>query len=592
MILLAFSLVGMTFVWSLETTYGTPYLLQLGLSKSKTSFVWLAGPASGMIMQPIIGAITDRSTNRFGRRRPAMLMSAVATGAAVIMLGWTSEFVGLFVDSGTTKHQNSTIVVAVLSIYALDFAINVVQACGRSLIVDVLPIPKQQLGTAWAARMGATGHILAYMIGQLDLVSFTPSWLGGDSQFKKMTVLSTTFLLAAVSITSYAVTERVLVRPGGDANASVVGVFFDLWYQTFHLPRRISQICWVQFWSWIGWFPVLFYGSTWVGETYFRYDDPAAAEGDPQEVLGRIGRLGSTAFVIFSVVNLASAYFIPLFVEPPDRRSQEARLSNKTPSSTFSRFKATLLPLLAPYQPGLITTWMLSNTFFAIICFISPFVRSLAGATTIIALAGIPWAVTVWAPFAEMGVEINRLDPAGTIGSSNAFHQATGASATASRAGGYAAVRTHLDDHDETEDNAIEMEEAREQYDQSRPQSTRTISESHTPSQSNRHTRSLSAGKRRTSNSSQDDQDDTTGELAGIYLGVLNIYSTLPQFIGSAINWIVFLLFEPKRSAVDTEGPDIGLQKDGPNAIAICLFIGALCSCVAAEAGRRLKRIP
>lgn len=38
---------------------------------------------------------------------------------------------------------------AVLSIYALDFAINAVQASCRSLIVDTLPIPKQQLGSAW-----------------------------------------------------------------------------------------------------------------------------------------------------------------------------------------------------------------------------------------------------------------------------------------------------------------------------------------------------------------------------------------------------------------------------------------------------------
>ena len=42
-----------------------------------------------------------------------------------------------------------TIIVAVIAIYATDFAINVVQSTSRSLIVDTLPISQQQLGSAW-----------------------------------------------------------------------------------------------------------------------------------------------------------------------------------------------------------------------------------------------------------------------------------------------------------------------------------------------------------------------------------------------------------------------------------------------------------
>lgn len=48
-----------------------------------------------------------------------------------------------------SQRREATIFLAVLSIYALDFAINAVQSSCRSLIVDTLPIPKQQLGSAW-----------------------------------------------------------------------------------------------------------------------------------------------------------------------------------------------------------------------------------------------------------------------------------------------------------------------------------------------------------------------------------------------------------------------------------------------------------
>ena len=98
-------------------------MLALGLTKSRTSLVWIAGPLSGLIMQPIVGVIADQSRSKFGRRRPLMLACAFLVAICLIVLGWTKEIVAVFIaDKGTAK--TVTIVVAVLSIYAVDFAIN------------------------------------------------------------------------------------------------------------------------------------------------------------------------------------------------------------------------------------------------------------------------------------------------------------------------------------------------------------------------------------------------------------------------------------------------------------------------------------
>jgi len=70
-------LLGMQFVWSVELAYGTPFLLSLGLEKSMVSLVWLVGPLSGLIIQPLIGALSDQCTLRMGRRRPFLLASSV-----------------------------------------------------------------------------------------------------------------------------------------------------------------------------------------------------------------------------------------------------------------------------------------------------------------------------------------------------------------------------------------------------------------------------------------------------------------------------------------------------------------------------------
>lgn len=126
----------------------TPYLLNLGLSKANTSLVWVAGPLSGLIVQPIVGVIADESRSKYGRRRPLMVLGTAIVTLCLIVLGFTREIVGL-VEADDEKARRPTVVLAVFAIYAVDFAINAVMSCSRSLIVDTLPIEKQQAGAAW-----------------------------------------------------------------------------------------------------------------------------------------------------------------------------------------------------------------------------------------------------------------------------------------------------------------------------------------------------------------------------------------------------------------------------------------------------------
>lgn len=67
---------------------------------------------------------------------------------SLLALGFTKEIVDSFISDKDTA-QLMTIVLAVLSLYSVDFSINAVMSCGRSLVVDTLPISKQQTGAAW-----------------------------------------------------------------------------------------------------------------------------------------------------------------------------------------------------------------------------------------------------------------------------------------------------------------------------------------------------------------------------------------------------------------------------------------------------------
>jgi len=193
---------------------------------------------------------------------------------------------------------------------------------------------------------------------------------------------------------------------------------------------------------------------------------------------------------------------------------------------------ATFLLEVEKYKPTLLTAWMYSHIIFACSMVMAPFVTSLKSATLLVAICGIPWALACWAPFTFMGIEINKLSAETTS---------------------YVPIAARGSIELEPDGNVLRLH-----------------------------------------HNTVEDGSATTGELAGVYLGILNLYTTLPQFIGTFISWVVFSILEPGKSpelAKDTH-PDEHHSTDGPNAIAVCLFIGALCSGVAAYATHRLKHLP
>ena len=121
---LTIGLLGVQVFWSVEMAYASPYLLSLGLSTSHVALVFLAGPLSGLIVQPLIGAFADSSTSRWGRRRPYIIVGCILCIASMLLLGYTRAVAGLFTQYGSHANNVLTTILAVVSIFILDFSIN------------------------------------------------------------------------------------------------------------------------------------------------------------------------------------------------------------------------------------------------------------------------------------------------------------------------------------------------------------------------------------------------------------------------------------------------------------------------------------
>ncbi|KAG7824788.1 hypothetical protein KL909_002010 [Ogataea angusta] len=392
--------------WSTEFSEATPFLLSLGVSKHALALIWLAGPLSGTFGQPIVGLLSDKCNLDWGRRRPFIIGGCLATVLSLLYLSHSANIVGWFLPNRDQDTVNRyTVPFAAAGIYILDFSIAVIQASCRALIVDVVPSAQQQIANAWAARMIGAFNIVGFWIGTWDLAALFP-WLGG-SQFKVLSWLVATIMLVLTAFSCWAIKERsprydLAIRMErkkqekrlkdmgiDEENATVLTVVKSFFWQVLRsiarLPRQVKIVCYAEFFAWIGYFPMLFYTSTYVGELYLYengYNNPLSLPADErQRLLDEGVRRGTTALLAHAVVTLAVDLLLPYLV---DRLRDNEWINMRR-------------------------LWIYSHVIFIVATLSTFFITTSVQAIVLFAFLGIPWGCAVWIPFALISEEISRI---------------------------------------------------------------------------------------------------------------------------------------------------------------------------------------
>lgn len=421
LILLTISIGGLQIAWSVELSNGSPYLLSLGLSKSLMALVWIAGPLTGTLVQPYVGMLSDNCRLPMGKRKPFMIGGAAATIVSLLFLAWTKEIVGgilgLFgADRESNGVQVAIIVVAVICIYVLDFAINTVQAAIRAFIVDCAPAHQQEAANAMASRIVGVGNIVGYIAGYINLPSFL--WFFGDSQFKILCAVASICLAATIILSTSVIKERDPRQDGPPPSnrPGVFAFFFTIFKSIKRLPPQVKKVCQVQFCAWVGFFPLLFYTSSYIGEIYvepYLQENPHMSPEQLDKLYEEATRIGTYALLMNSVVSLLTNVFLPFFIAPT---YDSTPVFTQAAGETDTASKHSLDDRQSFFDrlriPGftLKRAWCGSLVLFAVAMFCTVIVRSVEAATALIGLVGITWAMTLWAPWAIISAEISRRD--------------------------------------------------------------------------------------------------------------------------------------------------------------------------------------
>jgi solute carrier family 45 protein 1/2/4 len=261
-----------------------------------------------------------------------------------------------------------------------------------------------------ASRVVGVGNIIGYVAGYVDLPKYM--WFFGNTQFKILCVIASFALSSAVALSIGFIRERDprLEAARSKSRGGLLSFFKTVFTSIRRLPPQTRKVCEVQFFAWIGFFPQLFYSSSYIGDIYvqpFLEKNPNMTPEEIDRLYEQATRVGTFALLVYAIISLTTNVFLPFFIAPSYDAPSSASVRSQNPYTTrTTRFlDALVIPWLT-----LRRAWLISHLIFATCMFSTLIVRSIGAATALIGIVGISWALTLWAPFAIISAEVSKRD--------------------------------------------------------------------------------------------------------------------------------------------------------------------------------------
>lgn len=375
----ALGFLGLQFAWQMRIALSEPVLSGLGATPLIYSLIWLAGPFSGMIIQPMIGVISDNTKSRFGRRRPYLLAGAVITAIALWIFPHSASISGAL---GNLLHVNMPawggVVVAAVMIWIIDACINIAQGPYRSLIPDVVPQEQHAQANSYISLAIGLGSVVAMLIAPM-LKFFFDYQMPRDAQFAMAGIA---FVLAMIwtCMTIKEKSSLVSYNTESQTDASEQQSFGEKLKDFFLLSPEVAKICTMQFFTWIGMMCLLIYFSAFAIHTVYNVPDGVS----------------SPAAENYAMVGLAIFNLVCFLVAIPI-----GTLANK-----YGNKKVHIISMLSMAVAYLGLAFFRHNPT-AVLCFM--------------ALSGIGWASVCALPFAMLSKYIKPGTEGSVMGIFNIF---------------------------------------------------------------------------------------------------------------------------------------------------------------------------
>ncbi|AII51978.1 MFS transporter [Hymenobacter sp. APR13] len=302
---MSFGFLGIQFGFALQNANVSRIFETLG--GTEIALYWLAAPLTGMLVQPIIGYMSDRTWSpKWGRRRPFFLIGAILASFALLVMP-----------------NVSALWMAVGMLWIMDSSINISMEPFRALVGDLLPSEQRTTGFAAQTFFIGVGAVVASSLpwmftnwfgiantapaGQIPPSVKYAFYLGGVIFF--LAVLWTVLNTKEYPPENMAEFEEEKRRTAGFWNGireSFSGIF--------HMPKTMAQLAIVQFFSWLALFSMWIYTTPAVtSHIYHTTDATSKIYNEGADWVG-------ICFAVYNGISAIAALLLPAIARATSRR--------------------------------------------------------------------------------------------------------------------------------------------------------------------------------------------------------------------------------------------------------------------------------
>jgi maltose/moltooligosaccharide transporter len=258
---------GIQFSFGLQQANMSPIYAYLGAEGKNLPLLWLAGPITGLLVQPIVGALSDRTGSKLGRRTPFFLIGAILCSLGLLVMPFSPT---LWFAAGL--------------LWILDAANNITMEPYRAYVSDRLNPDQHAQGFLTQSAFTGLAQTLAYLAPSILV------WLGmnkdavGDNHIPQVTIAA--FMIGALFsfTTVWWSIRKVPELPLSDAERAALNaqsrsagaILAEIWDAVKTMPVTMRRLWWMALFQWYGMMCYWIYIVPALARTVFDTSDPTS----------------------------------------------------------------------------------------------------------------------------------------------------------------------------------------------------------------------------------------------------------------------------------------------------------------------------
>ena len=299
---------GIQFGWGLQLANMSAVYERLGARPDQVPLLWLAAPMTGLLVQPIVGALSDRTWGRLGRRRPYFLVGAILASIALFIMP-----------------TSTSLWMAASLLWVLDASINVSMEPFRAFVADKLNTSQRTAGFVMQSLfigLGASfANALPLVLNKLGVAGNTASGIPLTVKYS-FQIGAVVFLLAVlwtvVTTSELPPDDMEAFEKSRRERAGLGALFGEVGRAIREMPTTMRRLAIVQLFTWLGLFCMwLFFVPATARHVFGAVDaqSPLYARGM---------EWGGFAFAFYSITCFLVALVLPKIAAATSRKATHA----------------------------------------------------------------------------------------------------------------------------------------------------------------------------------------------------------------------------------------------------------------------------